>query len=97
MSLKERLQVAMAQRRKEERARKAELHRLDNEEDAEEEEEEEMTDSEEEVKPSCNGRCNKFSHMVQDVYILLLSNEWKFISKMMIIRCAVRQLNLKHI
>lgn len=43
----------MAQRRKEERARKAELHRLDNEDcgDEEEEEEEEMTDeSEEEVK-----------------------------------------------
>ncbi|KAJ0003637.1 hypothetical protein NQD34_008735 [Periophthalmus magnuspinnatus] len=49
LSLKERLQMAMAQRRKEERARKAELNRLDNEEDAEdEEEEEEMTDSEEE-------------------------------------------------
>lgn len=43
----------MAQRRKEERARKAELHRLDNEDcDEEEEEEEDLTDEseEEEVK-----------------------------------------------
>ena len=40
----------MAQRRKEERARKAELNRLDNEECGEEEEEEELTDeSDEEV------------------------------------------------
>ncbi|CAL1583720.1 unnamed protein product [Knipowitschia caucasica] len=46
LSLKERLQLAMAQRRREERARKAELNRLDNEEGEEEEEEEEMTDSE---------------------------------------------------
>lgn len=45
LTLKERLQLAMAQRRREERARKAELNRLDNEED-EDEEEEEMTDSE---------------------------------------------------
>lgn len=45
LTLKKRLQLAMAQRRREERARKVELHRLDNEEDTEEEEEE-MTDSE---------------------------------------------------
>lgn len=40
----------MAQRRKEERARKAELNRLDNEEcgEEEEEEEEELTDESEE-------------------------------------------------
>ncbi|XP_061597083.1 claspin [Cololabis saira] len=45
LTLKQRLQLAMAQRRKEERARKAELHRLDNEDCGEEEEEEEdMTD-----------------------------------------------------
>uniref|UniRef100_A0A3Q2PWS9 Claspin n=1 Tax=Fundulus heteroclitus TaxID=8078 RepID=A0A3Q2PWS9_FUNHE len=52
LTLKQRLQLAMAQRRQEERARKAALHRLDNEEcEEEEEEEEDMTDeSEEEVK-----------------------------------------------
>lgn len=38
----------MAQRRQEERERKAELHRLDNEECGEEEEEEDMTDESEE-------------------------------------------------
>ncbi|XP_013859885.1 claspin, partial [Austrofundulus limnaeus] len=49
LTLKQRLQLAMAQRRKEERARRAELHRLDNEDcDEEEEEEEEMTDESEE-------------------------------------------------
>lgn len=45
--LKSRLQQAMAFRRKEERERRAALHRLDNE-DCEEEEEEEMTESEDE-------------------------------------------------
>lgn len=45
--LKSRLQQAMAIRRKEERERRAALHRLDNEE-CEEEEEAEMTESEEE-------------------------------------------------
>ncbi|KAM3596062.1 uncharacterized protein V6R79_007677 [Siganus canaliculatus] len=49
LSLKQRLQLAMAQRRKEERARKAELNRLDNEDCGEEEEEEEdLTDESEE-------------------------------------------------
>lgn len=49
LTLKQRLQLAMAQRRKEERARKAELNRLDNEDCGEEEEEEEdMTDESEE-------------------------------------------------
>lgn len=48
LTLKQRLQNAMAQRRKEERARKAEMNRLDNEECGEEEEEEEMTDESEE-------------------------------------------------
>ncbi|KAM7373445.1 hypothetical protein PAMP_008295 [Pampus punctatissimus] len=49
LTLKQRLQLAMAQRRKEERTRKAELNRLDNEEcGEEEEEEEEMTDESEE-------------------------------------------------
>ncbi|XP_014828588.1 PREDICTED: claspin isoform X3 [Poecilia mexicana] len=50
LTLKQRLQLAMAQRRKEERARKAELHRLDNEDcgDEEEEEEEDMTEESEE-------------------------------------------------
>ncbi|GLD59305.1 claspin [Lates japonicus] len=50
LTLKQRLQLAMAQRRKEERARKAELNRLDNEEcgEEEEEEEEELTDESEE-------------------------------------------------
>lgn len=53
LTLKKRLQLAMAQRRREERARKVELHRLDNEEDTEKEEEE-MTDSEgEEVRRVC--------------------------------------------
>ncbi|XP_029370170.1 claspin isoform X2 [Echeneis naucrates] len=48
LTLKQRLQLAMAQRRKEERARKAELIRLDNENcDEEEEEEEELTDESE--------------------------------------------------
>lgn len=53
LTLKQRLQQAMALRRQEERARKAALHRLDNE-DCEEEEEEEMTDESEgeEVKGS---------------------------------------------
>ncbi|MCI4392166.1 hypothetical protein PGIGA_G00142770 [Pangasianodon gigas] len=47
--LKSRLQQAMAIRRKEERERRAALHRLDNEDcEEEEEEEEEMTESEEE-------------------------------------------------
>ncbi|XP_054619926.1 claspin isoform X2 [Dunckerocampus dactyliophorus] len=46
LTLKQRLQLAMAQRRQEERARKAELNRLDNEDCDEEEEEAEMTDSE---------------------------------------------------
>lgn len=51
LTLKQRLQLSMAQRRQEERARKAELNRLDNEEGCgeEEEEEEDMTDEEEEV------------------------------------------------
>uniref|UniRef100_A0A3B4EXI4 Claspin n=1 Tax=Pundamilia nyererei TaxID=303518 RepID=A0A3B4EXI4_9CICH len=49
LTLKQRLQLAMAQRRKEERARKAELNRLDNEDCGEDEEEEEdMTDESEE-------------------------------------------------
>ncbi|XP_011479434.1 claspin isoform X1 [Oryzias latipes] len=48
LSLKQRLQLAMAQRRREERARRAELHRLDNEDCEEEEEEEDMTDESEE-------------------------------------------------
>ncbi|KAG7225407.1 hypothetical protein INR49_027396 [Caranx melampygus] len=50
LTLKQRLQHAMAQRRQEERARKAELIRLDNENcgDEEEEEEEELTDESEE-------------------------------------------------
>nr|XP_057902985.1 claspin isoform X2 [Doryrhamphus excisus] len=46
LTLKQRLQLAMAQRRQEERERKAELNRLDNEDCGEEEEEAEMTDSE---------------------------------------------------
>ncbi|XP_029023774.1 claspin isoform X2 [Betta splendens] len=48
MTLKQRLQLAMAQRRQEERARKAELNRLDNEDCGDEEEEEELTDESEE-------------------------------------------------
>lgn len=50
LTLKQRLQLAMAQRRQEERARKAELNRLDNEDcgEEEEEEEEDMTDESEE-------------------------------------------------
>ncbi|KAI3358755.1 hypothetical protein L3Q82_015166, partial [Scortum barcoo] len=52
LTLKQRLQLAMAQRRKEERARKAELNRLDNEDCGEEEEEEEdMTDESEVEEP----------------------------------------------
>nr|XP_033492141.1 claspin isoform X2 [Epinephelus lanceolatus] len=48
LTLKQRLQHAMAQKRQEERARKAELNRLDNEDcGEEEEEEEEMTDESE--------------------------------------------------
>ncbi|XP_078146529.1 claspin [Centroberyx gerrardi] len=48
LTLKQRLQQAMALRRQEERARKAALHRLDNEDCGEEEEEEDMTDESEE-------------------------------------------------
>ncbi|XP_029299726.1 claspin isoform X2 [Cottoperca gobio] len=51
LTLKQRLQLAMAQRRQEERVRKAELNRLDNEdcgEEEEEEEEDDMTDESEE-------------------------------------------------
>ncbi|XP_060949183.1 claspin [Limanda limanda] len=48
LTLKQRLQLAMAQRRQEERARKAALNRLDNEECGEEEEEEELTDESDE-------------------------------------------------
>lgn len=46
LTLKQRLQLAMAQRRQEERVRKAELNRLDNEDcgEEEEEEEEDLTD-----------------------------------------------------
>lgn len=52
--MKQRLQLAMAQRRQEERLRKAELTRLDNEDCEEEEEEEDMTDeSEEEEVGGC--------------------------------------------
>ncbi|KAM3858140.1 claspin [Diretmus argenteus] len=47
LTLKQRLQQAMALRRQEERTRKAALHRLDNEECEEEEEEEDMTDESE--------------------------------------------------
>ncbi|KAF0024412.1 hypothetical protein F2P81_023214 [Scophthalmus maximus] len=55
LTLKQRLQLAMAQRRKEERARKAELNRLDNEDCGEEEEEEEdLTDDSEEEEDSSN-------------------------------------------
>lgn len=46
--MRQRLQLAMAQRRQEERLRKAELTRLDNEDCEEEVEEEEMTDESEE-------------------------------------------------
>lgn len=56
LTLKQRLQLAMARRRQEERTRKAELNRLDNEDcgEEEEEEEEDMTDEsgEEEVGAS---------------------------------------------
>uniref|UniRef100_A0A3B4YZV3 Claspin n=1 Tax=Stegastes partitus TaxID=144197 RepID=A0A3B4YZV3_9TELE len=53
VTLKQRLQSAMAQRRKQERARKAELNRLDNEDCGEEEEEEEdMTDESDEEEVS---------------------------------------------
>nr|XP_061808850.1 claspin-like [Nerophis lumbriciformis] len=55
MTLKQRLQLAMAQRRQEERVRKAELHRLDNEDCGEEEEEAEMTDEEEGVDDLLGG------------------------------------------
>ncbi len=51
--LKSRLQQAMAIRRKEERERRAALHRLDNE-DCEEEEEAEMTESEDEEVLQCS-------------------------------------------
>lgn len=56
LTLKQRLQLAMAQRRQEERARKAELNRLDNEEGCgeEEEEEEDMTDESEEEEVGCS-------------------------------------------
>lgn len=48
LTLRQRLQLAMAQRRQEERLRKAELTRLDNEDcEEEEEEEEDMTDESE--------------------------------------------------
>uniref|UniRef100_A0A3B4F1F5 Claspin n=1 Tax=Pundamilia nyererei TaxID=303518 RepID=A0A3B4F1F5_9CICH len=56
LTLKQRLQLAMAQRRKEERARKAELNRLDNEDCGEDEEEEEdMTDESEEEEVRGDG------------------------------------------
>ncbi|XP_077405410.1 claspin isoform X3 [Vanacampus margaritifer] len=49
LTLKQQLQLAMAQRRREERARKAELNRLDNEDCGEDDDEEaEMTDEDEE-------------------------------------------------
>lgn len=59
MTLKQRLQLAMAQRRQEERVRKAELNRLDNEDCGEEEEEEEMTDEseDEEVRGRVVSHC----------------------------------------
>lgn len=67
MTLKQRLQLAMAQRRLEERARKAELNRLDNEDCGEEEEEEEMTDeSEEEEVRGCvvSHRCGAIKSLL---------------------------------
>lgn len=64
LTLKQRLQLAMAQRRKEERARKAELNRLDNENfgEEEEEEEEELTDESEEEEVR---RCVCFSETIE--------------------------------
>ncbi|XP_037330993.2 claspin isoform X1 [Pungitius pungitius] len=48
LTLKQRLQLAMAQKRQEERVRRAELNRLDNEDCGGDEEEDEMTDESEE-------------------------------------------------
>ncbi|XP_028316964.1 claspin [Gouania willdenowi] len=50
LTLKQRLELAMAQSRKEERARKAELNRLDNEDCGDEEEEEEDLTDESEIE-----------------------------------------------
>uniref|UniRef100_A0A8C3AZK0 Claspin n=1 Tax=Cyclopterus lumpus TaxID=8103 RepID=A0A8C3AZK0_CYCLU len=72
LTLKQRLQLAMAQRRQEERVRRAELNRLDNEDCGEEEEEEdEMTDeSEEEEVRGCLASLLFWSNRIA-LYIVL--------------------------
>lgn len=80
LTLKQRLQLAMAQRRQEERARKAELNRLDNEDCGEEEEEEEdMTDESEEEEVagsfvSCCFGTNYFLHFCTFYSFVLASS-----------------------
>lgn len=75
-NLKQHLQLAMAQRRKEERVRKAELNRLDNEECGEEEEEEEdMTDESEEEEVKEHLIFYKYIFMMYSFFILLSSHQ----------------------
>lgn len=70
LTLKQQLQQAMAQRRLEERARKAELNRLDNEDCGDEEEEEEdMTDESEEEEV---GRCRFLADITFRVFVFFV-------------------------
>lgn len=73
LTLKQRLQLAMAQRRQEERVRKAELNRLDNEDCGEEEEEEEdMTDESEEEEVGGSLSHAALEHITSYTFCLLL-------------------------
>lgn len=71
--MKQRLQLAMAQRRQEERLRKAELTRLDNEDCEEEEEEADMTDESEEEEVGAGSRLLPFVLTIVVINVAVLS------------------------
>lgn len=73
LTLRQRLQLAMAQRRQEERLRKAELTRLDNEDCEEEEEEEDMTDESEEEEVGAGSCLLLFVLIVVIINVAVLS------------------------
>lgn len=71
--MRQRLQLAMAQRRQEERLRKAELTRLDNEDCEEEEEEEDMTDESEEEEVGAGSCLLPFLLIIVIINVAVLS------------------------
>lgn len=74
LTLRQRLQLAMAQRRQEERLRKAELTRLDNEDcEEEEEEEEDMTDESEEEEVGAGSCLLLFVLIIVIINVAVLS------------------------